>query len=68
MGIERPGHRIGAVIDLETLIADRQNVLRGRPRGWCDEFGDRWHRIDWPVVAFIGFVLLVRLAALVVVL
>ena len=39
--------------DLEKLIRDRQDELRGRPRDWIDSFVD-WHReMDWITVAVI---------------
>lgn len=47
------------MIDLERLITERQDQLRGRPRDWIDDFGDRWRRIDWIDVAIITGALLV---------
>ena len=35
------------MIDLEDLIRDRQDQLRGRPRDWIDDFGDRRRNTDW---------------------
>jgi len=39
--------------DLEKLIRDRQDQLRGRQRDWIDNFVD-WHRdMDWITIAVI---------------
>jgi hypothetical protein len=34
------------VIDLETLIRDKQDAPRGRPRDWIDDFKDWRGRVD----------------------
>lgn len=39
--------------DLEKLITDRQDELRGRQRDWIDDFGDWRRRADWIGVALI---------------
>jgi hypothetical protein len=39
------------MIDLERLIIDRQDQLRGRPRDRFDDFGDWRRRVDWWSVA-----------------
>jgi hypothetical protein len=49
------------VIDLEKLIADRQDALRGRSRDWIDDFGDWRRNVDW-----VRVVLVVATVALVV--
>lgn len=46
MGVERPGDR-AAVMDLERLIRERQDELRGRPRDWIDDASDWCRRFDW---------------------
>jgi hypothetical protein len=35
------------VIDLERLIAEKQDALRGRPLNWRDDFVDWMKRVDW---------------------
>jgi hypothetical protein len=42
--------------DLEKLIRDRQDELRGRPRDWIDDF-TAWHRrMDWVTVGVVFIV------------
>lgn len=41
------------MIDLERLIRDKQDVLRGRPEDWIDRFGGWRRRVDWTGVAII---------------
>jgi hypothetical protein len=56
-------------MDLERLIREKQDALRGRPRDWIDDVGDHCRRFDWisaliiasPFVAS-GLLLLVMLA------
>jgi hypothetical protein len=48
--------------DLERLIAERQDQLRGRPRDWIDDFGDWRRRVDWTRVAIIVGALLLPFA------
>jgi hypothetical protein len=52
------------VIDLERLITDRQDQLRGRPRDWIDDFGGWGRRVDWTGVAIIAGGLVVSFAML----
>jgi predicted transposase YdaD len=59
MGVERAEHRAAPVIDLEDLIRQRQDQLRGRPRDWIDDFGDRRRNTDW-----LGIVVLIVVPAL----
>jgi hypothetical protein len=35
------------MIDLERLIAQKQDALRGRPLNWRDGFIDWMRRVDW---------------------
>jgi hypothetical protein len=54
------------VTDLERLIRERQEALRGRPRDWIDDFGDWRRRIDWmSVLLIVGAVLVIIGAVLV---
>lgn len=39
--------------DLEKLLRDKQDALRGRPRDWIDDFGDWRRRVDWEQVVLI---------------
>ena len=41
------------MIDLEELLTNRQNLLRGRPEDWIDRFGGWRRRIDWVDVALL---------------
>jgi hypothetical protein len=41
------------VTDLERLIRERQESLRGRPHDWIDDFADWRRRADWIGVAMI---------------
>lgn len=34
-------------MDLEKLIRDKQDELRGRPEDWIDRFMDWYRRQDW---------------------
>jgi hypothetical protein len=52
------------VIDLERLLTERQDKLRGRPRDWIDDFGGWRRRIDWTGVVIIAGALLVPLSIL----
>ena len=54
------------MIDLEELIRNRQDVLRGRPRDWG--FGDRRRNADWFGVGVLIGVLLTLLASFALVL
>jgi hypothetical protein len=47
------------VTDLERLIAEKQDELRGRPRDWIDDFGDWRRHTDWTTVNLIVGVVLV---------
>ena len=49
--------RVGAMIDLEKLIGEKQDRLRGRPRDRLDDFQDWRRRLD--VETLIGAVSLV---------
>lgn len=40
------------MIDLETLIRDKQDALRGRPRDWIDDFKDWRIGVDLTSVIF----------------
>ena len=42
--------------DLEKLIRDRQDALRGRPRDRIDDFMDWQRRMDWATVAVVFIV------------
>jgi hypothetical protein len=68
MGVERPGFRGPQLIDLERLLRDRQDTLRGRPRDWIDDFGDRRRNTDWLGITVLIIVPVLTLVALVVVL
>ena len=58
MGRHWQEHRAAPVIDLEELIRNRQDQLRGRPEDWIDRFG-AWRRgVDWTGVAIIAGALL----------
>jgi hypothetical protein len=49
------GRHDSKMTDLEKLIRDQQDELRGRPRDWIDDFGD-WRRRDgpyWPAILVI---------------
>ena len=52
------------MIDLERLITEKQDRLRGRPRDWIDDFGDWWRRVDWVGTALVGVWLILTLLAL----
>ncbi|MBT1509456.1 hypothetical protein KIP88_02980 [Bradyrhizobium sp. SRL28] len=52
--------------DLEKLITDKQDQLRGRPRDWLDDFGDWRRRTDWASVALIVGAVLVIVGAVLV--
>lgn len=54
------------MIDLERLIRERQDVLRGRPRDWIDDFGDWRRRIDWINVVGIAVIVVSVLAVVLV--
>jgi len=44
------------VTDLEKLIRDRQDALRGRRRDWIDDVVDWQQRVDWLTVGVIAIV------------
>ena len=44
--------------DLERMIRERQDVLRGRPEDWIDRFVAWRRRVDWATVAIISGALL----------
>lgn len=53
--------------DLERLIRDKQDALRGRPRDWIDDVSDWLRAVDWTAIvliaaAFAAFVLVLRFA------
>lgn len=54
------------MIDLEHLIRERQDQLRGRPEDWIDRFCDWRNRVDWVGVAIISASLLMPLLILLV--
>jgi len=39
--------------DLERLLSEQQDRLRGRRRDWIDDFADWRQRTDWSSVAII---------------
>jgi hypothetical protein len=41
------------MVDLEKLIADKQDALRGRRRDWIDEVKDWSARTDWAVISLV---------------
>jgi hypothetical protein len=43
---------VSAAPDLEALIRNRQDALRGRPLNWRDHLIDWLKRTDWSDVAF----------------
>jgi hypothetical protein len=55
---------MGGPPDLETLIRERQDSLRGRPEDWIDRFGGWRRNADWPSIAIIAGGLLVPLLIL----
>jgi hypothetical protein len=57
------------LIDLEELLRNRQDQLRGRPRDWFDDFGDRRRDTDWlGITVLIAVPMLTLLASVVLVL
>ena len=49
----RQHHGGAQLIDLEQLIRQRQDQLRGRPEDWIDRFGDWRRNADWVGIAII---------------
>ena len=64
MGSQRADHCGELMRDLERLISDKQNTLRGRPRDWIDDCGDWRRNIDWASVAIIVGMIAMMLAIL----
>lgn len=56
------------MIELERLLRDRQDQLRGRPLDWIDRFGDWRRSVDWHgIIILIAVPLLTLLAVTAVV-
>ena len=51
-------------MDLEKLITDKQDSLRGRPRDWIDDVKDWSARTDWAVASLVVTVIIVAAVGL----
>ena len=42
------------MVDLEQLIREKQDLLRGRPEDWIDHFGAWRRRQDWVSIGIVA--------------
>jgi len=51
------------VTDLEKLIREKQDQLRGRPEDWIDRFKGWRHRVDWTTTSLMVLLVMTFLLA-----